>query len=483
VFGRGRIVVEDYIAAEVKINYMADNFACLDRFGRVIDQVWTDYGANPDVAIDEYIYTYDRAGNRLSKENVVSKNQGTPVNLDETYEYDELDRLTEWTLGGSTQKTWTLDSLGNDLSAGSYSAANEETPTGMNGSPYDAAGNMTTLKSGKTAVYDAWNRLVEVDNGSNIVEKYEYDGTGRRIRIYSDFSGGTPPTTAALQDDYYSGRQVVESDKTTGYNLATKTGTAAGGYQYIWSPRYIDSLIIRDTLATDRSAILTGDRLIYLSDANYNVTGLVKYDSGTGQWQVVERYTYNPYGVVTVRYGNDGAGMDWSERTAGTAYSNTILFSGRFYDIATALYYYRARFQDPLLERFINRDPIKSDWNLYRYVLNNPINATDPTGNTMSLGCAKALATETAAALAVVGACGVAKNPAACSGAVIALGVATENVRETCSVDDFLPDPSNHCLEIIYWEPWVPETPDNPYPPWYNPNRPRPGSIGPGHRY
>ena len=51
---------------------------------------------------------------------------------------------------------------------------------------------MTTLQSGKTAVYDAWNRLVEVDDGETIVKKYEYDGTHRRIQVFSDFDGSTP---------------------------------------------------------------------------------------------------------------------------------------------------------------------------------------------------------------------------------------------------------------------------------------------------
>ncbi|MCE5268689.1 MAG: hypothetical protein LLG00_12465, partial [Planctomycetaceae bacterium] len=66
-----------------------------------------------------------------------------------------------WYVAGSQTptQTWTLDSLGNNLSAGSYNAANEETPTGQSGNPYDTAGNTTTLRSGLTAVYDAWNRL------------------------------------------------------------------------------------------------------------------------------------------------------------------------------------------------------------------------------------------------------------------------------------------------------------------------------------
>ena len=71
---------------------------------------------------------------------------------------------------------------------------------------------MTTLQSGDTAVYDAWDRMTEVDNGSGIVERYPYDGTSRRIQIFSDFSGSTPGT---VTDDYYAGQQVVESDVTT----------------------------------------------------------------------------------------------------------------------------------------------------------------------------------------------------------------------------------------------------------------------------
>ena len=62
--GAGRIVVEDHEDIEVKRDFAADDFAALDRFGRVLDQVGTDYGADPDVMLDYYCCcTYDRAGN------------------------------------------------------------------------------------------------------------------------------------------------------------------------------------------------------------------------------------------------------------------------------------------------------------------------------------------------------------------------------------------------------------------------------------
>ena len=61
--GAGRVVVEDYEDIEVKLDYAENDFAALDRFGRVLDQIWTDYGADPDVILDHYSYEYDRAGN------------------------------------------------------------------------------------------------------------------------------------------------------------------------------------------------------------------------------------------------------------------------------------------------------------------------------------------------------------------------------------------------------------------------------------
>ena len=200
--------------------------------------------------------------------------------LNETYGYDALDRLTSWSVDNGAPTTWTLDALGNNLAAGSYSTVNQETPSGMIGPLYDAAGNMTTLLSCDTAIYDAWNRLVEVDHSSGgPIEKYTYDGTNRRIQIYSDFNGNTPGT---VQDDYLSGQQVVESDI---------TGGSVAGYQYIWSPRYIDAPVLRDTLDTAGTGILSADRLFYLGDANYNVTALVN----TGG-QVVDATPTRPTG-------------------------------------------------------------------------------------------------------------------------------------------------------------------------------------------
>ncbi|MBI3901772.1 MAG: glycoside hydrolase family protein [Nitrosomonadales bacterium] len=67
-----------------------------------------------------------------------------------------------------------------------------------------------------------------------------------------------------------------------------------------------------------------------------------------------------------------------------TAQLNSIAqygYTGREPD-GTGLVYYRARYYDPAVGRFAQRDPIglQGGINRYAYVDNNPINATDPTG-------------------------------------------------------------------------------------------------------
>jgi RHS repeat-associated protein len=58
-------------------------------------------------------------------------------------------------------------------------------------------------------------------------------------------------------------------------------------------------------------------------------------------------------------------------------------YTGREWDGETGQYYYRARYYDARVGRFLSTDPIgfaAGDANLYRYVFNSPMNFTDPSG-------------------------------------------------------------------------------------------------------
>ncbi|MGH7372517.1 MAG: RHS repeat-associated core domain-containing protein, partial [Candidatus Methylomirabilales bacterium] len=66
-------------------------------------------------------------------------------------------------------------------------------------------------------------------------------------------------------------------------------------------------------------------------------------------------------------------------------------FTGREWDRETGLHYYRARYYDPKIGRFVSDDPIGfagGDANLYAYVWNAPMLFLDPLGlaGNMNLG-------------------------------------------------------------------------------------------------
>src|SRR5262249_20352555 len=62
-------------------------------------------------------------------------------------------------------------------------------------------------------------------------------------------------------------------------------------------------------------------------------------------------------------------------------------FTGQVLDADDGLYYFNARYYDPVLGRFVQADQHLPDlkdpqsFNRYSYALNNPLKYTDPTGN------------------------------------------------------------------------------------------------------
>jgi len=241
---------------------------------------------------------------------------------------------------------------------------------------HDKAGNMTTVPkpsspaNGLTLKYDAWNRLVEVKDGATVVGKYEYDGLTRRVKRHLDSdSPGSPDGIDTYVHYFYNAAwQVLETRDTT--TESDQPENLQPDYQYVWSGRYIDAPILRDE-NTDQDSLCDDARLYYLTDANFNVTTLTD-TSG----HAVERYVYDPYGSVTIY------DATWSNTRGTSSYDNTVLYTGREFDVESGLYYYCHRYYSAEIGRFSSRDPIGyiPSANLYEYVFDSPTNSDDPSG-------------------------------------------------------------------------------------------------------
>jgi RHS repeat-associated protein len=89
----------------------------------------------------------------------------------------------------------------------------------------------------------------------------------------------------------------------------------------------------------------------------------------------------NNVGAVQNHIRYDSFGKITSQTNAN--FSTRFNYTGREYDAETGLYFYRSRYYDPVVGRFIGEDAIGfggGDANLYRYVGNGPTNFADPFG-------------------------------------------------------------------------------------------------------
>jgi RHS repeat-associated protein len=141
--------------------------------------------------------------------------------------------------------------------------------------------------------------------------------------------------------------------------------------QYAWHPFYIDAPVLRDYDATNSGSPV---RYYYTFDGVFNVTAQT-----TTSGSVSERYAYAPYGRLTFLNSTFSAlAVQQSQIGNGTTYT------GRDYDSATGLYFYRSRYFHPALGCFLSRDPAgygtTEGLSLYEYVASCPVNGVDPSG-------------------------------------------------------------------------------------------------------
>ena len=206
--------------------------------------------------------------------------------------------------------------------------------------PLDDPNGNLTADGTNTYTYDSENRLRSVVSGPSSVV-YTYDPLGRRL---------SKTVNGATIRFLYDGDQLIAETNATG------TITA----KYVFGPGLDEPL-----------KMVRGSTTSYFHvDGLGSVVGLTD-TTGT----VVEKYRYDVYGQVQITTASDTV-------LPQSAVGNRFLFTGRELDTETGLYYYRARYYDAKLGRFLSRDPVgyTAGLNLYAYVDNNPLSFVDPLG-------------------------------------------------------------------------------------------------------
>ena len=166
---------------------------------------------------------------------------------------------------------------------------------------------------------------------------FKYDPMGRRIQKVS-------PTFTSIFA--YDGDNLIEPQIPSGAVVS----------------RYAQTQNIDEPLAELRS----GGAGYYEADGLGSVTSLT-----TSAGALADTYTYDSFGNMTASSGS---------------VANPFQYTGREMDTETGLYYYRARYYDSTVGKFISEDPMRFDSgtvNFYSYVEGDPTNAIDPTGESI----------------------------------------------------------------------------------------------------
>jgi RHS repeat-associated protein len=303
-----------------------------------------------------YAYGYDLAGNRITKQDGDSPAASTYNNLNHLLSQDgggaltfkgmvneqaivtvqgkaiavasdnRFDGSSEVTLGTNTIAVVATDPSGN-ARTNTYQVSVASGPSTFG---YDANGSLTSNGT-KAYEWDGQNRLARVLDSDTEVAHFAYDGFGRRAQ---KFAGG------AIRTYVYGGEDILEERLSTG-------GTT----------RYVHGPGIDGPLASIDSG---GTVSYYLAD---HLGSIVQATSSSAAVTLTRRYD---------AYGNLLSG----------SLPGGYAFTGREWDTETNLYYYRARYYDPTIGRFLSRDRHRSlqALSVYAYVRNNPVRFVDPLG-------------------------------------------------------------------------------------------------------
>jgi RHS repeat-associated protein len=347
------------------INYLYDH-------GRRLTSKVTK-NKNEDL-INKYVYGYNKVHMKMFEQRVHDSDKGDIFGYDEIYrlkhvKFNSPEPTNPETSLFEKSKTINFDKLHNIMSIvetqnqttneifttieGENAKLNQYTTFDQWGLDYDLNGN-TIQKGIQKFYYDYRNQLVRVTEGGATTAEYKYDALGRR------FSKQLPnSSTHPLTSYYHAGNQVIEE----------RDGSDNVLKQYIYG-NGIDEVIRVDINDS-------GNFTPYY----FHTNGIGSVTAITDQnGQLVERISYDLYGMPTFTdYKTDPQNP---QVVGSSVIGNELLFQGRRFEKETNLVYFRARYFDPIMGRFLSVDPMgyQDSMNLYQAFWMNPVNFVDPLG-------------------------------------------------------------------------------------------------------
>jgi RHS repeat-associated protein len=369
-FADGQFETIDRYNALTDSSGVANSSYGYDDAGRITGLTHTEAGTSTTYAA--YTWTYNNDSQVTSFTNAANIGGTDSTYADEnvqTYSYDADGQLTGAVQPGG-QSPNAANSLTNSYDASGNLVNSESTIVG--------AGNVVLYDGTYTYTYNA-DGDVTAKIGTSIKYTYSYDNRNRltQVAIYTGSAGDwTESQTIGYTYDMFDnliGRTV------TNYSSGSPTGSTSQYYvfdgvnmvlafnssdaltdRYLWGPA-VDQL-----LADESSA--AGTTLWELGD-NQNTIRDVVSDSGT----LEQHLAYNPFGqqVASLSYASSGL---------AAAADAVFGYTGTYTDPITGLQLHGVRWYDPGSQRWLTPDPAAADENLYRYCVNAPTDATDPSG-------------------------------------------------------------------------------------------------------
>jgi RHS repeat-associated protein len=280
------------------------------------------------------------------------------------YGYNNLNEMTSIAAGGATKWQGATNKALKSATVNSNAASLSSTQSFV--------GN-ATLANGTNSV------IAAVTDGTNSTKTNSY-------QVSSNGSANATPT--------YDSNGNMTSDGTNSYlwdaenRLSNLTYAAGGSSQFTYDPIGRNSRILESAGGQIRQFLWQGNRI---AESRDETSAVVSRFFEFGQLNGINEYFYtrdhlesvreliDVSGVLQSTYNYDAFGR--TERANGSTAAD-VLYGGYYFHAPSSLYLTPSRSYSASLGRWISRDPIeeKGGQNLFAYVLNNPIQYSDPNG-------------------------------------------------------------------------------------------------------